>query len=236
MSQLTNIPREQFVKEEFTGIASRYELMNQIMTFGMVNHWRRLAIEMLDIQPGQTVVDLGAGGGQLTELAAKVHPDSRSFPSELTMEMMQVGRPTGLPFSAVDALALPYADASVDRLICAFLLRNLEDYRPALGEILRILKPGGIFVSLDTTPPALAILRPFIRLYMRIAIPLIGALVTGRFGAYEYLIRSTERFTPAPLLADHLRQAGFAQAQYRLMLFGTAAIHRAVRERKDDGS
>jgi demethylmenaquinone methyltransferase/2-methoxy-6-polyprenyl-1,4-benzoquinol methylase len=130
----------------------------------------------------------------------------------------------------VDALALPYEDSSVDRVICAFLLRNLDDYQPALKEILRVLKPDGIFVSLDTTPPALAILRPIIRLYMRLAIPLVGALVTGRFSAYDYLIRSTEGFTPAPLLVDHLLQAGFNKAEYRLMLFGTAAIHKAVKK------
>lgn len=230
MPPLTDIPREQFVKQEFTSIARRYELMNQIMTFGMVNGWRRLAISMLNIQPGNTVVDLGAGGGQLTELAATAHPAARFFPSDLTMGMMRVGTQIGLPFSAVDALALPYEDSSVDRVICAFLLRNLDDYLPALKEILRVLKPDGIFVSLDTTPPALAILRPIIRLYMRLAIPLVGALVTGRFSAYDYLIRSTEGFTPAPLLVDHLLQAGFNKAEYRLMLFGTAAIHKAVKK------
>jgi len=230
MPPLTNIPREQYVKIEFTRIAHRYELMNQIMTFGMVNNWRRQAISMLQIQPGNMVVDLGAGGAQLTELAARVYPDARFYPSDLTMGMMRVGAQTGLPFSAVDAIALPYADSSVDRVICAFLLRNLDDYQPALREIVRVLKPGGVFVSLDTTPPALATLRPIIRLYMRVAIPLIGALVTGRFSAYNYLIRSTEGFTPAPLLVDHLLQAGFNKAEFRLMLFGTAAIHKAVKK------
>jgi demethylmenaquinone methyltransferase / 2-methoxy-6-polyprenyl-1,4-benzoquinol methylase len=87
------------------------------------------------------------------------------------------------------------------------------------------LKPGGKFVCLDTTPPANKFLKPFIRLYMRIAIPIIGAMVTGRFEAYDYLIRSSEGFTPADTLAREFREAGYSNVGYKKLMFGTAAIH-----------
>ncbi len=227
---LTPETRAQFVRREFTEIANRYELMNQIMTFGSVNRWRKKAILRLQILPGQIVLDLGAGGGQLTELVQRAHPDCRIYPSDFTLGMMRVGQPTGMPFAAVDALDLPYSAKSVDRIICAFLLRNLEDYRPALKEIFRVLKPGGRFVSLDTTPPSNLLLRPFIRLYMRVAIPIIGSLVTGRFGAYNYLIRSSERFTRAEKLTEELNETGFSSTGFQKLMFGTAAIHWATKE------
>ena len=231
---ITSEPRAEFVQREFTKIARRYELMNQIMTFGSVNRWRKLAITQLQVLPGQIVLDLGAGGGQLTELVREAHPDSHVYPSDFTLGMMREGQATGLNFTAVDALALPYPSESVDRIICAFLLRNLEDYRPALQEILRVLKPGGRFVSLDTTPPSNKLLRPFIRLYMRVAIPLIGSLVTGQVGAYQYLIRSTEGFTPAETLTGELQQAGFASAGFQRLMLGTAAIHWAAKAKTNN--
>jgi len=222
---ITPGPRAQFVQREFTEIARRYEIMNQIMTFGSVNQWRMKAIAQLQIHSGQVILDLGAGGGQLTEWIQKHHPGCRVYPSDFTVGMMREGRQTNLSFTAADALALPYPSQSVDGVICAFLLRNIEDYRPALQEILRVLKPGGRFVSLDTTPPSNKVLRPLIRLYMRIAIPVIGFLVTGRFGAYNYLIRSTENFTPAETLSAELLQAGFTQTGFERIMVGSAAIH-----------
>lgn len=226
---ITPIPRAQYVQGEFSQIAGKYELMNQLMTFGFVNSWRRRAIHILDVQTGQIVVDLGAGGGQLTTIIRDQCPGCSIFPSDFNIPMMLAGAKTGLQFSAVDALALPYSDGSVDRVICAFLLRNIQDYDRALQEILRVLKPGGKFVSLDTTPPQHPILRPFIRFYMRVMIPFIGSLVTGRISAYSYLIRSSENFTPADKLATEIGSAGFTGVKFERIMFGTAAIHLGIK-------
>ncbi len=225
MDPITSIPRAEFVQQEFTRIASRYELMNQLMTFGFVNHWRRQAIRQLGIQAGQVVLDLAAGGGQLTTLLKKAHPDCSVFPSDFNLPMMRVGRQTGLAFYAADALSLPHEDQSVDRVICAFLLRNVEQYPLAVKEIFRVLKPIGRFVCLDTTPPSNRILKPFIRLYMRVMIPLVGFLVTGNLSAYNYLIQSSEGFASAEDLASIFSSTGFSGVGYRRIMFGTAAIH-----------
>lgn len=223
---VTRVSRSQFVQVEFTAIARRYELMNQIMTFGQVNRLRRRAIQRLKVSPGMTVLDHGAGSGQISHLITRIHPGSRVFPSDFNQQMMLAGgRNDNLPYMLSDARHLPYPDASFDRFICGFLLRNIHNYPDALAEILRVLKPGGIFVSLDTTPPAKNLLRPLIQLYMRVMIPLIGAIVTGRFGAYDYLIKSSEGFTPAAMLETDLMTAGFHNTGYEKLMFGAFAVH-----------
>lgn len=230
MDPITTIPRAQYVQNEFSQIAQRYELMNQLMTFGFVNQWRRKAIQKLQVSTGQIILDLAAGGGQLTSLLQKTNPGCSVFPSDFNLPMMRVGQASELPFYAADALTLPHRNDSVDRVICAFLLRNVEEYPRVLDEVYRVLKPGGRFACLDTTPPSIKILQPFIRLYMRLAIPLIGFLVTGRFSAYSYLIRSSEGFAPAEKLAQDFNDAGFTQVGFQRIMFGTAAVHWGLKE------
>ena len=223
---ITGIPRSQFVQVEFSAIARRYELMNQIMTFGQVNRLRRLAIKRLQLKPGMKVLDHGAGSGQISRQIVKMHPAMEVFPSDFNAEMILAdGKQKNLPFALSDARKLPYPDASFDRVICGFLLRNISNYPEALEETLRVLKPGGIFVSLDTTPPANNLLHPLIRLYMRVMIPLVGTLVTGRLGAYNYLIKSSEGFTPAVELVVHLQKAGFINPGFEKLMFGAFAVH-----------
>jgi len=224
---ITGGSRSHFVQGEFSAIARRYELMNQLMTFGQVNRLRRAAIQHLQLSPGKQVLDHGAGSGQISRQIKKMQPDTRIFASDFNVEMIIAdGKRGNLPFAVSDARQLPYPADTFDGFICGFLLRNISDYQNALSEILRTLKPGGVFVSLDTTPlnPG-NILRPLIQLYMRVMIPLVGALITGRFGAYAYLIKSSEGFTPADRLENDLNRAGFTKTGYRKKMLGAFAIH-----------
>ena len=228
---ITGISRSQFVQVEFSQIASRYELMNQIMTFGQVNNQRRIAIKALDIQPGMSVLDLGAGGGQISNLIQQMHPDCSIFPSDFNADMIRADKNhTSLPFNRSDARSLPFPDSKFDRVICGFLLRNIRDYPNALSEILRVLKSGGKFVTLDTTPTHGSILTPLIWLYMRLAIPIIGTLVTGRLRAYRYLVRSSEGFTPAQKLEKEFQEIGFRNTGYKKLMFGAFALHWGQKE------
>jgi demethylmenaquinone methyltransferase / 2-methoxy-6-polyprenyl-1,4-benzoquinol methylase len=224
---ITGGSRTQFVQSEFSAIARRYELMNQLMTFGQVNRLRRAAIQKLQLKSGMRVLDHGAGSGQISRQITKLHPGAHIFASDLNAEMIvSDGKRGALPFSLSDARKLPFQTSVIDRFICGFLLRNISDYPNALLEIQRVLKPGGIFVSLDTTPlDAGNLMRPLIQLYMRVMIPLVGALITGRFGAYKYLIKSSEGFTPADQLETDLTRAGFIKTGYQKMMFGAFAIH-----------
>lgn len=231
---ITGISRSQFVQVEFSAIARRYELMNQIMTFGQVNRLRRQSIKRLQMKPGMNVLDHGAGSGQISRQILKMHPGVDVFPSDFNAEMIHAdGKHGVLPFTLSDARTLPFADNSFDRVICGFLLRNISNYPEALKEILRVLKPGGIFASLDTTPPAGSLLRPLIQIYMHVMIPLVGALVTGRFGAYDYLIRSSEGFTPAGVLEADLQNTGFINTGFEKHMFGAFAVHWAEKTTRE---
>lgn len=228
---ITGISRSQFVQIEFSQIAKRYELMNKFMTFGQVNRLRRNAIKVLDLRPGMSILDLGAGGGQISSQIHNMYPDCAIFPSDFNADMIRADKNhTSLPFSRSDARRLPHPDNRFDRVICGFLLRNIRDYPVALAEILRVLKPGGKFVSLDTTPPAGSLLTPFIWLHMRVLIPIIGTLVTGRLRAYSYLIRSSEGFTPAEKLDKEFKEAGFKDTGYNKLMFGAFALHWGQKE------
>ena len=226
MDPVTGIPRSQFVQVEFSQIARRYEMMNQIMTFGQINRLRREAIKLLDVQPGMTVLDHGAGGGQISQQIVKLQPNCNVFPSDFNGDMIRADQNYGyLPFCQSDARKLPYPNQSFDRVICGFLLRNIRDYPIALKETLRVLKPGGKFVSLDTTPPEKNFILPLIWFYMRVVIPFIGMLITGRISAYNYLIRSSEGFTPAQELQAEFSKAGFRESGYQKRMFGALALH-----------
>ena len=228
---ITGTSRSQFVQVEFSRIAKRYELMNQVMTFGQVTRLRRSAIKELDLRPGMSILDLGAGGGQISSQIQKLYPDCYIFPSDFNADMIRADKNhAALPFNRSDARWLPHPDNKFDRVICGFLLRNIRDYPVALAEILRVLKPGGKFVSLDTTPPAGSIFTPFIWLHMRVLIPIIGALVTGRLRAYSYLIRSSEGFTPTEKLEKEFKEVGFKNTGYNKLMFGAFALHWGQKE------
>jgi demethylmenaquinone methyltransferase/2-methoxy-6-polyprenyl-1,4-benzoquinol methylase len=130
-----------------------------------------------------------------------------------------------LDWSAADALHLPFPDASFDALVSGFLLRNVANLDEALREQLRVLKPGGRWVALDTTRPRRSLLSPFIHFHMHTVIPFLGNLLTGQRDAYTYLPESSEAFLRAEDLAVRLAIAGFKNIAYHRVNFGTVAIH-----------
>jgi len=229
MSDLTGRERADYVQKMFTRIAARYDLMNRLMTFGQDMRWRRTVIEKADLPPGGTLLDLGAGTGDIALAVRKTHADTRIVAGDFTVEMMRVGRtrPGGaaLPWTAADALNLPFADVSFDAVVSGFLMRNVADLPRALREQRRVLKPGGRIVILDTTRPPQNILSPFIRLHLKYVIPALGKLITGEAEAYRYLPETTRGFLSAEELALKLRDAGFDEIGYKRAMLGTIAIH-----------
>jgi demethylmenaquinone methyltransferase/2-methoxy-6-polyprenyl-1,4-benzoquinol methylase len=241
MSDLTGRERADYVQKMFTRIAARYDLMNRLMTFGQDMRWRRTVIAKAALPPaalplaGGRLLDLGAGTGDIALAARKAHPDSRIVAGDFTVEMMRVGRtrPGGaaLPWTAADALNLPFADASFDAVVSGFLMRNVADLPRALHEQRRVLKPGGRIVILDTTRPPQNLLSPFIRLHLKYVIPALGKLITGEAEAYRYLPETTRGFLSAEELALKLRDARFDEIGYKRAMLGTIAIHWGKREK-----
>ena len=224
--------RSRSVQAMFQRVAPRYDLMNRLMTGGQDVAWRKLVIKLAQIPAGGRLLDLGAGTGDLTREALRQQPGCNPVAADFTLNMMLVGkRQPGpeLKWSAADALNLPFSEASFDSLVSGFLLRNVVDLPRALREQYRVLKSGGHVVALDTTKPKPSLLSPFIRFHMRRVIPFLGGLLTGQRDAYVYLPSTSEAFLSAEELQERIREAGFRDVCFRRLMFGTVAIHWAVK-------
>lgn len=226
MTHLTGQERGEFVQDMFTRIAHRYDLMNRIMTAGQDVRWREQVIQQAKLRPNACLLDLGAGTGDLAREALRQQPQARVVAADFTLEMMRVGQLSGsLPWSAADALNLPFDDETFDAIVSGFLMRNVGDIQQALKEQYRTLKPGGRIVILDTTKPKRNLLSPFIWLHMHLVIPLVGRLVSGVGAAYKYLPDSTEEFVSAEEMTVRMAAVGFKKINFERLMFGTVAIH-----------
>lgn len=217
----------------FQRIAPRYDLMNRLMTGGQDVRWRKMVVRLAALPPRGRLLDLGAGTGDLAREASRQYPGSEITAADFTVNMMRAGREAHpnvlLDWSAADALHLPFPDASFDAVISGFLLRNVVDLPRALSEQMRVLKPNGRIIALDTTRPKPTIVSPLIRFHMRRVIPWLGGMLTGEHAAYRYLPSTSEAFLTAEQLQSQLQQAGFREVQFRRLMFGTVAIHWAIK-------
>lgn len=212
------------IRDVFRLVAPRYDLMNDLMSFGIHRAWKRSFVAGLDVAPGTRAIDLAGGTGDIARLlAARGAAVTVVDPSP---EMLAVGRTRApaIPVVAAEAEHLPFADASLDLVTMSFGIRNVTRMGVALGEIARVLAPGGRFACLEFSTPH-GLIRPGYQLWSRTAIPALGALVAGRVEAYRYLIESIERFPDQPHFAARIREAGFATVGWRNLTFGIAAIH-----------
>ena len=228
MTQLTGKLRAEYVKKMFTAIAGRYDRLNRLMTAGQDVRWRRAVIRQARLGPGERLLDLGAGTGDLAREALRQQPRAYVIAADFTPAMMRAGSRHGaLPWCQADALALPYRTGSFAAVVSGFLFRNVIDLDQALGEACRVLSRGGRLVILDTTRPRRSLFSPMVRLHMHTIIPLLGRVLGGSNAAYRYLPESTEQFLSAEELASRMEGAGFSQVSFRVLMFGTVAIHYA---------
>jgi demethylmenaquinone methyltransferase/2-methoxy-6-polyprenyl-1,4-benzoquinol methylase len=200
--------------------------MNRLMTAGQDVRWREQVIQRAGLKSNARLLDLGAGTGDLAREAFKQQPDANVVAADFTLEMMRVGQLNGsLPWSAANALQLPFGDQSFDAVVSGFLMRNVGDIQRALKEQYRTLKPGGRIVILDTTKPKRNLLSPLIWLHMHVVIPILGGILSGFRDAYNYLPDSTEEFVTAKEMTVRMAAVGFKKINYEILMFGTIAIH-----------
>ena len=221
-----------YVRTVFEQIAPRYDLLNHLLSFNIDRLWRRRALRALDWQrvPDGLFLDLCAGTLDVGAMLS-AQRGFRGFivGADFAVPMLQAGAGKApesvLAPVAADAQQLPLADGSVQGATVAFGIRNVASLDAALGEVHRVLAPGGRFVILEFTTPRSRIVRTLYHLYFHRLLPAIGGLISGNRAAYEYLPRSVAHFPPEGELARRMTAAGFADVRWESLTLGIAAIH-----------
>jgi demethylmenaquinone methyltransferase/2-methoxy-6-polyprenyl-1,4-benzoquinol methylase len=215
----------------FDRISGVYDLMNSAMTAGLHHQWRQRAVDRAQVGPGADALDICCGTGDLAlELRRRIGPDGRVVGSDFSEPMLDLARAKsgeqGLPveFGWADALDLPYGDAGFDAVTVGFGARNLADLDKGLGEMARVLRPGGRVVILEITRPTREPLSSFYSLWFDRLVPLLGQ-AAGDADAYSYLPESVRTFPQPRELADKMDAAGFTDIRWLLLAGGIIAIH-----------
>lgn len=211
--------KAQFVQQGFDAIAPHYDILNDIMTFGLHRSWKRSAARLLRCQPGARILDLCSGTGDLARTASRMAPESRIAAMDFSLGMMAHGRARtqglAVDWSGADATNLPFLDESFDGAMVGFGLRNVASIEATLREAYRVLKPGARLVNLDTAGAEIAFLDPLLRLHMNIMVPLLGTLLAGSHSMYKYLATSAAGFETPQQLKDLFEECGFVNVGYR---------------------
>ena len=225
--------KARLVRGVFDSVASRYDIMNDLMSGGMHRLWKRYTIQHANARPGQVILDLAGGTGDLArEFARIVGERGRVVLADINAAMLEHGRRRlvdagiagNVELAQVDAEALPFADNTFDRVSIAFGLRNITNKETALAEMQRVLKPGGKVLILEFSQPSNAI-KPVYDLYSFKVLPLLGKLVAGDPESYQYLAESIRMHPDQETLLDMMQDAGFERCRYNNLTAGIVALH-----------
>ena len=229
--------KEGLVKEVFSSVAARYDLMNDLMSAGVHRIWKDAMVEWLNPRPDWTTLDVAGGTGdiafRIVDMARSRGGEAAVTVCDINADMLAVGREraaargldAAVAFTEANAEALPFADRSFDAATIAFGIRNVPRIERALAEAFRVLKTGGHFLCLEFSAvdvPGLAGLYDF---YSFNVIPALGRAVVGDADAYRYLVESIRRFPSPQAFAALLREAGFARVSHQVMTGGIVALH-----------
>ena len=221
------------VRDVFDSVASRYDVMNDLMSAGLHRVWKRYTIDQAALRPGHVVLDLAGGTGDLArEFSRKVGKDGHVILADINAAMLQQGRSRlvdagvagNVSIAQVDAQNLPFADSSFDCVTMAFGLRNVTDKDAALASIFRVLKPGGKAMILEFSAPNKAI-KPAYDLYSFKVLPVLGKLVADDPDSYQYLAESIRMHPDQETLKSMMEEAGFERCRYHNMAAGIVALH-----------
>jgi demethylmenaquinone methyltransferase/2-methoxy-6-polyprenyl-1,4-benzoquinol methylase len=218
---------ESEVRAMFDRVAKGYDLLNSVMTAGLHHQWRRRAADLAGVGPGDRVLDVATGTGDLAiELAGRVQPSGEVIGSDFSEGMLALARKKApaMTFEWGNVLDLPYADGEFAAVTVGFGARNFSDLDRGLAEMARVLRPGGRIVILEMTTPRRPPLSTFFSLWFDRLVPLLGK-VSGGGDAYDYLPNSVKRWPGPEGLAAALERAGLQQIRWVLTAGGIIAMH-----------
>ena len=230
--------KEHLVRGVFDSVASRYDMMNDLMSAGIHRLWKRFTIELSAVRPGQTVLDIAGGTGDLAARFSRiVGPDGKVILADINASMLAVGRDRLIDEGVVgnvhtvqcDAQALAFPDNSIDCITIAFGLRNVTDKEKALRSMERVLKPGGRLLVLEFSKPTNPVLEQVYDTYSFRVLPLMGKWVANDSESYRYLAESIRKHPDQETLLGMMEDAGFVNCQYHNMTGGIVAVHRGIK-------
>jgi len=230
-----NIEREtahsKAVREMFSGIAGRYDLLNHLLSLNIDKRWRRkvrAGISDILVDQDAVILDVACGTGDLSlelKRGAKAQVLGTDFCRPMLAIAQQKSVDLAISYSEADAMELPFGDDSFDAVTIAFGLRNLPNVQRGLAELFRIVKPGGRLVVLEFSSPVLPGFRQLFNFYFARVLPRIGGMVSGSRAAYTYLPNSVSKFPDQKTLAGLFTQTGFSGVKFANLTGGIAAIH-----------
>jgi demethylmenaquinone methyltransferase/2-methoxy-6-polyprenyl-1,4-benzoquinol methylase len=235
-----NVPvgeKSQHVRQVFDSVADNYDLMNDMMSLGIHRLWKRYAINMATLKPGERVLDLAGGTGDLTRLMAPIVGERGHITlADINAAMLNNGRSRlldkgisgNVDFAQVDAEQLPFPDNSFDLVTMAFGLRNVTNKQRALDSLYRVIRPGGRLLVLEFSRPT-ALLKPAYDFYSFAILPKLGQFIARDESSYRYLAESIRMHPDQQTLQSMMEQAGLERCDYHNLSGGIVAIHRGYK-------
>ncbi|MFV0405838.1 MAG: demethylmenaquinone methyltransferase [Propioniciclava sp.] len=227
-ARATLAKRRADVATMFDGVASRYDVMNDILSGGMQRRWRTETVRAITPRPGQRILDLAAGTGTSSRPLADA--GAQVVPADLSMRMLIEGRlrQPDLLFIQADALQLPFPDGAFDAVTISYGLRNVENTAAALQEMHRVTRPGGLLVVAEFSTPVEPAMRAIYQRWIIRALPTLANRFSSNPRAYDYLAESILSWPAQPALAELISQSGWHQVEWKNLTGGIVALHRAV--------
>lgn len=226
--------KEAKVGAVFQSVAKNYDLMNDLLSFGIHRLWKQFTIELSRVRTGQSVLDLAGGSGDLTRLLAKkVGPSGLVVLADINAAMLAVGRNRlldqglhgNIDYAQANAQSLPFTDNAFHCITMAFGLRNVTDKAAALRSMFRVCKPGGKVMILEFSTPSLPGLKPIYDWYSFNVLPKIGQLFAADGASYQYLAESIRMHPSQQTLKAMIEEAGFEDCHYHNLSGGIVALH-----------
>jgi demethylmenaquinone methyltransferase/2-methoxy-6-polyprenyl-1,4-benzoquinol methylase len=219
------------VRDLFSAIAGRYQLVNHLLSGGLDFYWRSVAVRLVKAWNPALALDVATGSGDLALAIGKGCPKTRVVGADFCRPMLDVAHRKGLAeLVEADGMKLPFPDATFDVVTAAFGLRNMASWKMGLNEMGRVLKPGGHLLILDFSLPTLPFIRPLYRAYLHHVLPIVAGIATGRKDAYEYLGGSIEQFPSGKMMNSLIDSCAFRDSKAHPLTLGTVSIYTALKE------
>jgi demethylmenaquinone methyltransferase/2-methoxy-6-polyprenyl-1,4-benzoquinol methylase len=221
--------KSRYVRRLFATIADRYDLITRLLSYGQDRKWKARMAALSDVRPGMRALDLACGTGDIAFAIAS--RGAHAVGLDITHRMLQIARAKGdgVRFVTGDMLALPFPDQRFDLVTTGYGLRNVPDLAAAIAETRRVLKPGGVFLSLDFNRPASPLMRGLYLSYLTIVGSTLGWILHRDPDTYRYIPESIRRYPGAVEVTRMIERAGFSHSEYLPVLGGLMAIHHARR-------